>query len=152
MEIRSHHKPKNSGKVERRHQLFVQFPASLSHPSWLSDACATRKDSELEWLAKDHLEANSIIIKPETLSHTAELFSWVLLPYCSLPRFPFPIKSLALSADVSSWTIHFRVLDKRPVSGPGRGLPSCNTFCLCGNSFLQSHRARALVTDRWSSV
>ena len=40
---------------------------------------------------------------------------------------PFPIKSLALSADVSPQTIHFRVLDKSPVSGPGRGPPSCNT-------------------------
>ena len=39
---------------------------------------------------------------------------------------PFPIKSLALSAHVSR-TIHFWVLDKSPVSGPGRGPPSCNT-------------------------
>ena len=55
-----------------------------------------------------------------------EQFSWVPLPYCSRPGCPFPIKSLALSAHVSSRTIHFRVLDKSPVSGPGRGPPSCN--------------------------
>ena len=35
------------------------------HPSWLSDACATRKDSESEWLAKDNLETNPINIKPK---------------------------------------------------------------------------------------
>ena len=99
---------------------------SRYHPSWLSYACATRKDSELEWLAKDHPETNPITIKPETVSHEAELFSWVLLLYCSPPGCPFPIKSLALSARVSPWTIHFRVLDKSPVSGCGRGPPSCN--------------------------
>ena len=101
---------------------------SHKHPSWLSHACATRKDSELEWLAKDHLETNPITIKPETVSHTAEQFSWVPLPYCSPPGCPFPIKSLALSAHVSPRTIHFWMLDKSPVSGPGRGPPSCNRF------------------------
>ena len=58
----------------------------------------------------------------------AELFSWVPLPYCSTPRCPFPIKPLALSAHVSPRTIHFWVLDKSPVSGPGRGPPSSVQF------------------------
>ena len=93
-------------------------------PGWV--ACATRKDSELEWLAKDHPETNPITIKPETVSHAAEQFSWVPLPSCSPPGCSFPIKSLALSAHVSPRTIHFRVLDKSPVSGPGRRPPSCN--------------------------
>ena len=87
----------------------------LWHPSWVNKACTTRKDSEPEWLAKDHPETNPII-------------SWVPLPYCSPPGCPFPIKSLALSAHVSPQTMHFRVLDKSPVSGPGRGPPSCNTY------------------------
>ena len=60
----------------------------------------------------------------------AELFSWVLLPSCSPPGCPFPIKSLALSAHVSPQTIHFRVLDKSSVSGPGRGPPSWNIYAL----------------------
>ena len=60
----------------------------------------------------------------------AEQFSWVSLPYCSPPGSPFPIKSLALSAHVSPRTIHFQVLDKSPVSGPGRGLPSYNKWRL----------------------
>ena len=103
---------------------------SRKHPPWLGDACAIRKDSELEWLAKDNLETNPITIKPETVSHVAELFSWVPLPYCSPPGCPFPIKSLALSAHVSLQTIHFWVLDKSPVSGPGRCPPSCNKWRL----------------------
>ena len=79
-------------------------------------------------MAKDHLETNPIAIIPETASHAAEQFSWVPLPYCSPPGCPFPIKSLALSAHVSPRTIHFRMLDKRAVSGPGRGPPACNSI------------------------
>ena len=92
---------------------------SLWHPTWLNKACTTRKDSESEWLAKDNPETKPITVKPETASHVTELLSWVPLPSCSPPGHPFPIKSLALSAHVSPWTIHFRVLDKSPVSGPG---------------------------------
>ena len=60
----------------------------------------------------------------------AEQSSWVLLPCCSPPGHPFPIKSLALSTRVIPWTIHFRVLDKSPLLGPGRGPPSCNSRSL----------------------
>ena len=86
-------------------------------PSWLNKVCTTRKDSESEWLAKDNPETNPITIKPETASHVAEQFSWVPLLSCSPPGCLFPLKSLALSAHVSPRTIHFRVLDKSPVSG-----------------------------------
>ena len=55
---------------------------------------------------------------------------WVSLPYCSPPGCPFPIKSLALLADVSPLTIHFQVLDKSPVLGPGRGPSSFNKWRL----------------------
>ena len=99
---------------------------SLWHPSWLNKACTTRKDFESEWLAKDNLETNPITIKPETESHVTELFSWVPLPYCSPPGCPLPKKSLALPAHVSPRTIHFWVLDKSPVLGPGSSPPSCN--------------------------
>ena len=96
------------------------------HPSWLNKACTTRKDSELEWLAKDNPETNPITIKLRTTSQVAELCSWVPLRYCSPPGCPFPIKSLALLTHVSPQTIHFWVLNKSPVSGPGRSSPSCN--------------------------
>ena len=81
-------------------------------------------------MAKDNPETNPITIKPETASHVAEQFSWIPLPYCSLAWRPFPIKSLALSAHVSSRTVHFLVLDKSPVSGLGRGLLSYNKTVL----------------------
>ena len=60
------------------------------------------------------------------MSHAAEQFSWVSLPYCSPPGCPFPIKSPVLSIYVSPQTIHFWMLDKSPVSGPEWGPPSCN--------------------------
>ena len=124
-------KPPPTGRVQERSKgdttgLTTSQNPSLWHPSWLNKACTTKKDSESEWLAKDNPETNPITIKPETASQ-AEQFSWVPLPYCSPPRCPFLIKSLALSAHVSPRTIYFWVLDKSPVSGPGRGPPSCNT-------------------------
>ena len=73
-----------------------------------------------------------------------EQFSWVSLPYCSPPGCPFPIKSLALSAHVSPWTIHFRVLDKSPVSGPGRDPSSCNKCDSGGDSSLLRLTSRPL--------
>ena len=126
-------KPPPTRRVQERSKGDTTCPItsqnpSLWNPSWLNKVCTTRKDSESEWLAKDNPETNPITIKPKTSSHMAELFSWFPLPYCSTLWCPFPIKSLALSAHVSPWTIHFWVLDKSPVSGPGRGPPSCNTF------------------------
>ena len=106
--------------------MSVHFPESLLLASILPEQCVRHQERLwIRMLAKDHPETNPITIKPETASHMAEQFSWVPLPYCSPPGFPFPVKSLALSADVSLRTIHFRVLDKRPVSGPGKGPPSC---------------------------
>ena len=127
-------KPPPTRRVQERSKGDTTCPTTsqnppLWHPSWLSNACTTtQKDPESEGLAKDNLETNPITIKPETASHEAEQFSWVPLPYCSSPGGPFPIKSLALSAHVSPWTIHFHVFDKSPLLGPKRGPPSCNSF------------------------
>ena len=76
-----------------------QYP-SCWHPSWLSNPCTTRKDSESEWLAKDNQEANPTTIKPETASHVAKHFSWVPLVCSLLPSNLFPNK---ISCFVSSY-------------------------------------------------
>ena len=125
-------KPPPARRVKERLKGDTTCPTTSQNPShWylslLSKASATRRDCESEWLAKDNPETNPIVIKPKTASHTAEQFSWVPLPYCSPPGWPFAIKSLALSAHVSPQTIHFWVLDKSPLLGPGRGPPSCNS-------------------------
>ena len=123
-ELTSHHQP---GKVKRRHHVSDHFPESSLLASILTEQrWATRKDQELEWLARDNPESNPVTIKPKTVSHLAVQVSWIPLPSSSLPRHPFPIKSLAFSAPVSPQTIHFLVLDKSPLSGAGKGPPSCN--------------------------
>ena len=123
-------KPPRTARVLERSKGAATCSTTAQNPShwppaWLNNACTTRKDPESERLAKDNLETNPITIKPETASHVAEQF-WVPLPSCSPPGCPVPIKSLALSAHVFPWIIHFRVLDKSPLLGPGRGPPSCN--------------------------
>ena len=145
-------KPPPTGGVQERSKgdticLTTSQNPSLLHPSWLNKECTTRKDSESEWLAKNNPEINPNIIKLETASHAAEQFSWGPWPYCSPPRCPFPVKSLALSAHVSPWTIHVQVLDKSPVSGPGKGSSSCNILKTLKGENLQPrllHLARIL--------
>ena len=124
-------KPPTTRRIWERSKRDTVCPTTSQNPScwrpsWLSNAWATRKDSESEGLAKDSLKTNPITIKSETASYVAEQFSWVPLPYCSLPGCPFPIKSLALSAHVSPHTIHFQVLDKSP--DPGKGVPLPVTY------------------------
>ena len=127
MELISLHQLEEFGKGQKE-TLYVQPPPrillSVIHLGWTRRASPGRTESE--WLAKDNLKTNPITIKPKTVSHVTEQFSWVLLPYCSPLGCPFPMKSLALLAHVSPQTIHLWVLDKSPVSGPGRGPPSCN--------------------------
>ena len=112
---------------------------SCWHPSWLSNACATRKDPESEQNSgtqrtqrlkgpRDNTETNPITRWPETSSHMAEQSFWVPWLCCSLPGCPCPVKFLALSACMSPWTIHFWVLGKSLLSAPGRGHLCCNSY------------------------
>ena len=95
----------NSGGAQRREETpahYIVLPTSQNpsccNPSWLKDVHATRKTLSQARKGPSNPETNLITTKPETVSHVAEQFSWVPLPYCSLPRRPFPIRSLALSA------------------------------------------------------
>ena len=87
------------------------------------------------WKSKVKVKSCPILCDPPGSSvhgifQAVLLGTWVPLPYCSPPGCPFPIKSLALSAHVSPQTLPFWVVDKSPVSGPGRGPPSCNKWQL----------------------
>ena len=128
----------NSGGAKRRRADMIcpaNLPESFVLESILAKRCTHHQEgpwvrpniSQARWWVRDNPENNLITIKPETACHVAEQFSWVPLPCCSLPGLPFPIKSFALSVRVSLQTIHFQVLDKSALSGPGRGPPSCST-------------------------
>ena len=124
MELISHHQQEEFGKGPKETPRVRPPPRILCwQPSWLSNACTTRKDSESERFVRDNVESNPITMKPETASHVAGQSSWVPLPTHSPPGRPFPIKSLALSAHVSPQTIHFRVLDRSPLFRPWKGSP-----------------------------
>ena len=115
MELTGHHQPEVDASP---HVLPTSQNPSRWNPSWLSNACLTRKDPESEWLGRDNLQTKAINIKPEAVSHMAGQFSWVPLPSYSPRSGPFSINSLALLACVSPGRIHFWVLDKSPLSGP----------------------------------
>ena len=150
-------KPPPTGRIPERSKGDAKCPTTSQNlscwpPSWLSHVCATRKDPESEWLAKDNTETNPVTIKAKTASHVTEQSSWVPLPCCSPPGCPFPIKSFALSAHVSPWTTHFWVLDKSQFLVPGKGPPSCNitpgfsAWCLLLRTVLElegQHLSRA---------
>ena len=131
--LTNYHQPEfRKGQRERRRLSIcpTNLPESSSLESIFAEQCQVRtssKDPESEGLARDSLETNLITLKPETVSHVAEQFSWVPCPSCSLPRCPFPIKSFALSAHVSQ-KIHFQVLDESLLLSPGRDPPSFNSF------------------------
>ena len=72
------------GIKEMPHVLPISQNPPCWSPSWLSNAHDTRKNPESEWLARDNPQTNPITIKPRTMSHVAEQFSWVPLPSCSL--------------------------------------------------------------------
>lgn len=102
-------------------------------------------------LARDNLETNPIPINLETMRHTAEQFSCVPLSCCSLPRHPFPIKSLVLQEYVSQ-TIYFQVLG--PFSGPRRGpLLAIYLFLDLTHQDLQElhHDTELSLLKRWKS-
>ena len=72
-------KPPPTGRVRERSKGDTTCPTPSQnpphwHPSWLSNACTTRKDPESECLARNNLETSCITIKPKTASHGVEQF------------------------------------------------------------------------------
>ena len=147
MELISHHQPEKFGKGQKetpRVRTPPRIPLGSIHLGWAM--CAPPGKTELEWLAKDHPETNPITIKPDTVSHTAKQFSWVPLSYCSPLGCPFPIKSLALSAHVSPWTIHFQSVRQEPSFGPWKGSPFLQQIqWQCSFCSLKSWRTSVVV-------
>ena len=121
-------KPPSTGRVQKTSNGDTKCPPTSQnlphwHPFWLSNTRTTRRGAELEWLARGNPETNPITMIAKTVSHVARQSSWIPWPSCSPSGCPFPIMSLALSACESPQAVHFWVLIRRPLSGPGRGSP-----------------------------
>ena len=95
-----------------------------------------------------HLETNPITKKPETASHLAEQFSWVPLPYSSPPGCPFPVKSLALSAHVSSDN-SFPSVRQESALGALEGRPPLPTTVAMGITYLWPNWPPGLKNTRF---
>ena len=112
-----------TGRIQERSKGDTRCPTTSQNPShwspsWLSKVWTTKKDSESEWLAKDNPETNPITIKPETVSHLAEQFSWVPLPYCSPPGGPLPNKISCFVSTYISLDNSFPSVRWEPTFGP----------------------------------
>ena len=122
-----------AAKGERRLQPIcpTNFPESFSLESILAECCARHQEGPWVRVSGPRQRETSPTRKPEAAAG-AEPFSWVPPPWCSPPGRPFPIKSLALSAQVSPHTLHFWVWDKSPLAGL-KGSPFLQQQCEDGN-------------------
>jgi len=129
-------KPPPTGRVQERLKgdtacLSTSQNPSRKHPSWMSDAWATRKDSKLEWLAKDHPETNPITLKPcEPRGRAVLLGSLTLLLSTWVP---FPNKISCFVSTCVSSDNSFPSVRQEPSLGPWRGPPSYNRTNSKGN-------------------
>ena len=108
---------KNSGEVKRRHHVSYQPPRIL--------LTGMRAPPERTLSQNDWPETTwKLILSPQTRDCESRGRA-VLLGSLTL-LVPSPVKSLSLSVGVSPQTIHFRVLDRSPLGGPGRDPASQN--------------------------
>ena len=114
-------KPPQIIRVQKRSKWDTTcLTISQNPPSWLSNACATRKDSELEWLAKDNPETNPITIIPETASIAVLLGSLTLLLSAQAP---LPNKISCFVSSYVSSDNSFLSARQETAFGPWKGLP-----------------------------
>ena len=109
------------------------------HPPWLSDACATRKDSESERLFKKNPETDNNTLDCKPLGRAVLPGSLNPPP---LARVPFPSKSFCFVSTCVSSDNLFPSVRQDPLSDPGRGPPSCNRWT--GNRRNVAHLVRRL--------
>ena len=146
---------KNSGEVKRREETPVHMSYQPrrtlhagTHLGWVMLTPPGRTLSQKDWpettwkLTQHHKTWDC---EPRGRAVLLGSLTLLLSTQAPLPN----TKSLALSACVSPWTIHFWVLDKTPLSGPGRGPPSCNSLpFLLLTSYLSFHLGeKFVITD-----
>ena len=128
-------KPPPAGRVRERSRGDTTCPSTSQnpsrwHPSWLSDACATRKDW-IRMIGQRPPGNESHHHKTQDCEPRGRAALLGSLTSCSPPGCPFPIKSLALSARVSSDN-SFPSVRQEPNFGPWKGVPLPTTQVVCG--------------------
>ena len=120
-------KPPPTGRVLERSKGDTTCPTTFQrpfcwHPSWLNKAHTTRKDSELDQLAKDDSETNPITMKPEAVSHvTAVLLG--SLPLLLSTQASFPNKISCFVSTCVSLDNLFLSVRQEPSFRPWKGFP-----------------------------
>ena len=133
-------KPPPTGRVWERSKGDTTHPTTsqnppLWNPSWLSNVCATSKNPESGWLAKDNPETNPVIIKLQATRQSSSLGFPTLL---FSARAPLPNKvSCFVSTCVSSDNSFPSVRQERTLR-PWKGSP-----------FLQQPQALAQLFPIW---
>ena len=128
-ELISHHQPEEFKKGQKE-TTYVPTTSQNPcwHPSWLNKACTTRKDSELEWLAKDNLETNLITIKPETAESHGRAVLMGSLKLLLSTREPFLNKISCFVSTCVSLNNSFPSVRQEPSFGPWKGSPFLQHF------------------------
>ena len=91
---------KNSGKIKRRDETPV-------HKAQQSPRILAGLHLDWHMFHQEGSKGQPNYYKAQHCNPMEKHFSWISLAYYSLSRPLFPIKSLALTAHVSPWTIHF---------------------------------------------
>ena len=103
-------------------------PLVRIHSGWemcmSSQRTLSQTTGQARWLARGNLETNPFTIKPETVSHMAEQFSWVPFSCCSLSKCPFS-NSLFFVSTCISWDNSLLSVRKESTLRPWKGPPSC---------------------------
>ena len=120
-------KPPPTGRIPEKSKEDATCPTtsqnlSCWHPSWLSHVCATRKDPESDWLARENPETSPITIKIKTMSHTTEQSSWFPYPPALYPG-ALPKKVLCFVSTCVSLDNSFLSVRQETIFGPWKGSP-----------------------------
>ena len=89
-------KPSPTGRIQENSKGDSMCPTTSQNlhwnPSWLSNACATKKHPDSEGVAGNNPETNPIPIKPKTERHVVEQPCWVPLTFLLSAWVPFSNK------------------------------------------------------------
>ena len=124
MELISHHQleefriVQESSKIDTTCPTTSQYP-HLWHPSWLKRCAPPGRTLESEWLAKNNLETNLILIKPKT-ARPLLLGSVTLLLYT---RAPLPDKISCFAITCVFLNNSFPSVRQEPTFGPWKVSP-----------------------------